>query len=209
MTSWAANRFSGGETTLPGGEWDVLYLSLPGETDTRPLPGVARVDVRRASGLDVNKPRGAKKARVVDVGVHPAELDVELVMTADDLPLLKALLPRLSPRSANGGLQPLGIVHPNAALWGVNAVLVSEVSSPTPRANGIFALRLKLIEHVEQPKKVKKPNQAAKNDRGEWDTSPLANGLLPPSKSGAAALNFTSGDLMSKVPDDYIPGSGF
>jgi hypothetical protein len=146
------------------GEWDTFYLA------GRPLAGVARVDVNLDSGLDVQKPKGGKKAAIRDQGTPPAEIKVELELTHAQLETLEAQVNLLRPRAVKGVREPLEASHPNLKLWGINIVTVGKISSPTPRAGGSFTVTIDMVEWVKTPKKQNKPKETKIN---EYDYIPL------------------------------------
>lgn len=182
--------------------WDVLVL---GEVR---VPGVARVKVTLPSGLDKKKPKGGGKARIRDLGAQPAELSIEVQLLPEEMAEFEArIVPKLRARSVGGVAQKLSITHPNAALWGVNQVKIGKVGSPMPSSGGGYVIEFEAIEHVDHPKRVKKPDEVAEGDwtgQAQSGIDALSSG---PSQSGAAEQNFSS------LPDDEgsggIPGSGF
>lgn len=175
------------------GEWDVLLLG------GKAMPGVARVEVDIGSGLDVQKSKGSKKARVKDTGTPPAEVDIELILLPADMAAFEAVLPLISPRAATASKAPLSIGHPNAKLWGINMVKIGKISSPMPVA-GKFVIKIRALEHIDEPKRVKKP--ATNSDKGDWNVQPKIDApQSSPSNSGAPEANF------SESPE--ILGSGF
>jgi hypothetical protein len=177
-----------------GPEWDLLVLG------GKAMPGVARVEVDIGSGLDVQKGKGSKKARVRDTGTPPAELDIEIVLRHSEMAALEAVLPLISPRAATAPKSALSIVHPNAKLWGVNVVKIGRISSPMPRTGGVYVLKIKAIEHIDEPKKVKKPT--TNTDKGDWNVQPKIDALQSsPANSGAPEANFSE--------NSEIPGTGF
>ena len=173
------------------GEWDVLTLG------GKVMPGIARVEVEIGSGLDVQKSKGAKKARVKDTGAPPAQLSIELVLLPANMDDFEAVLPVISPRSPTASKDGLSITHPNAKLWGVNTVKIGNISSPMPTPGGMLVIKIKAIEHIEAPKAVKKPSQVPVEAKvvPDWNgqvnssTRELQSG---PSRSGAPAQNFSS-----------------
>jgi hypothetical protein len=183
-------------------DWEVLFLG------GRRMPGVARVEIQLPSGLEVHKPRGGKKARIKDIGVPPAEIEVELELLPEEMPGLERVIDLLRPRAANGARKPLEIGHPNARLWGIHIIKIRNVGSPQPGPGGSYKLKFAAYEHVDAPKKVKKP--ADKPESGEpedWDVQPLIDALRP-ARQGAAQGNFSS-DTENNFSEGEIPGSGF
>lgn len=180
-------------------DWEVLIL---GE---KRMPGVARVEVTIASGLDVQKPKGAKRAKIRDTGTPPASLSIELEFNADELAQLEDAIGLLRPRSASGPRQPLAITHPQARLWGIAVVVVGSIGAPQPRAGGSYVLRFDATEWAPEPKKVKKADAKPHGDfdavtgrprRGSaWDATSRADELRP-GAAGAAQSNLGRGPLL-------------
>lgn len=174
-------------------DWNVLLLG------DGPMPGVAECHVTMPSGVDVKKPKGGRRARARDTGSPPAKLSIILTLLPEDMASFERLLPLLRPRGENGVMDPVSIAHPNARMWGINAVLIEEIDSPMPSSGGTLVIKIKAIEWVPAPKAVKKPKEAP---HGDWDAQPEIDALSErPSASGAAEQNFSS--------EEQIPGSGF
>lgn len=172
--------------------WETLYLA------GKRMPGVARVDITLPSGLEVQKARGKKKARIRDAGVPSADVSIELELLPEEMADLERVVNTLRPRSTGGPHQALEIGHPNAAMWGVNLVKIKSIGSPTPSPGGSFTLKISAIEHTDTPTKVKKPKTTKPADGGDeaWNVDPLIDGLRP-GNTNAAALNFTPDRNMS------------
>jgi hypothetical protein len=175
-------------------DWEVLLLA------NRRMPGVAHVEINFPSGLDIQKPKGAKKAKIKDMGTPPAELNIELELLPEDLADLDGVISLLRPRSVFGPRDPLAISHPNARLWGINVVTIGEIRSPQPGPGGTLVLKFTAIQYAA-PTKLKKAKEKPKtDDPSGWDVPPLVDALRPGGMSGGVQANFSSGD---------IPGSGF
>lgn len=171
-------------------DWEVLYLG------GKRMPGVARVEVSIASGLDIQKPKGAKRARIRDTGTPPAELQIELEFNADELPGLDLAIGMLRPRAAFAPRSPLQISHPQARLWGVNNVVIGPVGAPQPSAGSSYRLKISSTEWVPETKKVKKASTKPANaEEEDWSVQPLIDALRP-GATGAAQDNFSSADQL-------------
>jgi hypothetical protein len=184
------------KTSLPDwrrtAAWDTLYLA------GKPLPGIARVDIELPSGIDVQKPKGGKKAVVKDDGVPPAEISVELEMLPENIQAFEVLVNTLRPRGLTKPREPVEITHPLCKLWGINAVQVGQLSTPSPRAGGSFVANIQLIEWVPQPKTPKKPKNkpAASAKAGDFsDLDKLTSELdtKRPARVGTLILNDDDG----------------
>lgn len=181
-------------------DWEVVFLG------GKRMPGVANVEISMPSGLDVQKARGKKKARVRDGGSPPAEVNITLELLPADMPDLERVVDLLRPRSPKGAKLTLEITHPNARLWGVNLVKIKSIGSPTPSAGGSFQLKIAALEHSDTPTKVKKPKTTKPHNEDDesWNVDPLIDALRP-GQAGGAAANFTPGPEQNMS----FPGSGF
>jgi hypothetical protein len=139
-------------------DWDTVYIG------GKALPGVAKLDVKLGSGLDVQKPKGAKKATIKDEGTPPTELTLTLTFNPDALADVEAAVNTLRPKSVNGARSPQEIAHPLARLWGVNVVTIGPIDSPSPEAGGAMVITVDLVEWSPAPKKVKKPDKKPKGE---------------------------------------------
>jgi hypothetical protein len=186
-------------------DWEILFLG------GKRMPGVAHVVIKLPSGLDVQKARGKKKARVKDVGLPPAEVSITLeLLPGEEMAALERVINTLRPRGASIARPTLKIIHPNARLWGVSTVKIGEIGSPQPGPGGSYTVSINAIEHVENPTKIKKPAAKPENgDPSEWDVEPLIDPLRP-SQSRAPQENFSSAVIPGvNISEGDIPGSGF
>ncbi|MDX1526973.1 MAG: hypothetical protein R3337_00010 [Gammaproteobacteria bacterium] len=156
----------------------------------RALPGVAHVSVSLPDGQDRQKPRGRKKCRTRDDGDRPAEVDCELELLPEQLPQLKSFVSTLRPRGKNQARQPVKIVHPKCAFWGIDAVTIGKIHDPAPSAGDSVIIRIQMFEWAPEPTEVnaqsKKPKDASDGADG-WDI-PLRR--LPPSQNPDSAGAF-------------------
>lgn len=173
-------------------DWETLYLS------GKRVPGVARVEVSYDSGIDIQKPRKAKKAKVRDTGTPPANISVTISLLAEEMEELDSIISLLRPKSAFASRSPLTITHPNCALWGINQVLVGNVRSPQPGAGGSYELEFSAVEYVDEPKKLKKKAKAPTEDPSEWDVDPLIDALRP-ARGGAVGQNFSDPNQLESI----------
>lgn len=166
--------------------WEVLYLG--GER----LFGVARVDIKLPSGLDIQKPKGGRRATIKDEGTPPAVLDISIELLPIELALFELQIGLLRPRSKNGARDPIEIGHPNARLWGINVVTIGEIDSPQPRAGGTYVCSFTAHEWAPAPTKVKKSKKKPKDkakEIEEWNVQKLIEEQRP-ARSTAASDNF-------------------
>lgn len=167
-------------------DWDVLFLG------GQRVPGVAYVDVKLGSGLDVQKPKGGKKATIRDEGAPPAELDITIKLdpSKDEITKFQAFIPKLRPRSKSGAREPLEIGHPQAALWGINVVTVGDIDAPHPESGGFYMPRFRATEWAPAPVVVKPKPKPKPDDSEDWNVQPLIDELRPGGQSGAVQSNF-------------------
>lgn len=165
-------------------DWDALYLG------GKRIPGVARVNISLPSGLDIQKPKGGKKATIRDEGAPPAQLDIEVELLPEELQEFESHIPLLRPRSKNGARDPLEIGHPNARLWGINVITVGEVSAAHPTTGGTYTVHIQAHEWAPAPTPVKKPqNKPRDGDPENWNVQALIDEIRP-ARSGGAQANF-------------------
>lgn len=172
-------------------DWETLYLA------GKRVPGVAHVEVSYQSGVDVQKPRNAKKAKVRDTGTPPAEVSVSVELLPEEMPGLDPIIALLRPRAAFASRSALTITHPNCAIWGINQVLVGTVRSPQPGPGGSYTLEFTATEYTE-PKKLKQKASPPTEDPDEWNVKPLVDQLRP-SQGGAPQANFSDPDQLQSL----------
>lgn len=183
------------------GEWDALYLG------GKRMPGIARVEVHRPTGLEIRKSRGKKKARLVDPGMPPAELNIEIEVEPEEMEALSEAMNLLLPRGKNASQKELQIGHPAAAFFGIAMVKIGDMGSPHPAPGGSFFLSFTAIEHCPEPPKVKKPKPASNEDE-EWGAVDPLIDKLKPSQTGAAQRNFSAPEDIQSFPElDGTPWS--
>ena len=100
-------------------QWDQLILA--GNT----WPGLADVSgsgVKRR--IDVKKTKGKDGAVLKDNGMDPAKLKINLrIWTAEQWSRFNELLPLIHPKRKGGSREPTEIIHPQANLLGIKAIL--------------------------------------------------------------------------------------
>jgi hypothetical protein len=146
-------------------EWETLVLG--GKT----VPGVAELTPTIPDGVDVQKPKGAKKATAVDNGDPPVEFDCTVtIWNAEQLNAFKVdIMPILKPRTKKGARSPLQIEHPMAALCDVTAVMVREVRFDPPRSGANLAVTIKLTEWTPGPSTVKATPKKPVDSTDGWE----------------------------------------
>ena len=131
-------------------EWDKVWFA------GNECPGIARVNASLPNGLDVQKPKGGKRATIKDNGDPPIRLDVTLELLPDELPdLVQTVLPSLRPVGKDGGRAPVSFWHPMATALNVANVIVSDVQLKHPKSGGTMTVTIKCMEWVPAPAKVK------------------------------------------------------
>lgn len=149
----------GGQPSPQASVWDLLILG--GE----PVPGVARVEVTPGSGVDVQKPRGSKRAYVEDEGDPPDELSIEITLTPAEAKLFRdKIVPLIKPRNKSGGREPLEISHPQAEFWGIGVIMVGPIRAPQPAPGGFMKISMRAWEWVDKPAEVKTSGQVKSGD---------------------------------------------
>lgn len=145
--------------------WDTLFLGGV------QVPGVVKVNVKLGSGLDIQKPKGWKKATIKDDGAPPIELSIRVEMNAGELiNFQEDIIPLIRTRSKKGARDPLEIEHPQAQLWGVDVVTIGDIDAPTPEEGGSYILTMQAIEWYPAPVEPKKPSENPKGKEKDVQT---------------------------------------
>jgi hypothetical protein len=119
-------------------------------------PGIAKVNVKAPSGVDVQKPKGGKRAKIEDNGDPPLDIDITVTLTPAELQeFTSKVVPLLRPRGKTKGKQPLEFLHPMAEVWGISNILVLNADMAHPEPGGTMKVRVRAIEWVPQPAKVR------------------------------------------------------
>jgi hypothetical protein len=142
-------------------DWDVLYLA-----GVR-IAGVARVTFSGESGLDIQKPKGGRRATMKDDGDPPGKLEVELQLLPEDMEAFEQQIPLLRPTSKNGARDPLEIGHPEARLWGIHVVTIGPINSSHPESGGVKIVTFTAYEWAPAPAPVKKA-ATKPSSAGDW-----------------------------------------
>ncbi len=162
------------------GSWDRTKLG--GEV----LPGMTAsfdVDVAR----DVKKVKAKKEdgPSLSDDGYTGAGVKiVQEVYTEEQLLLLSVRAAALMPKTPGGPSTPQDVVHPLAAFFGVNALLVQSMSAGKPTKGGRFALNINALEWFpegSQKATQQNPNSIANGGNGVpgGDGGPIDAGDVP------------------------------
>lgn len=151
------------QPTAQNNSWDYVLLA-----DT-PCPGVATVDIEIDTGIDVQKPRGQKKAYTVDNGEPPARVKITIELLPSEVErFTKSIMPIIRPGGAKKGRDPMNFGHPLGTMWGISKIIVDKISAPSPKSGMAMSITLDCLEWAPAPKKVKttgKP-QTSKTTKG-------------------------------------------
>lgn len=151
----ADGRVPGGQATA----WDVVKFG----DDRLVCPGIAKVSVTSSGALDVQKPKGGKKATITDQGDPPTSVSIQLRLQPDDLQVFADyVLPVLRPRSAKGARQPLRCEHPMLTVLGISDIIVDSVDLAHPEPGGLMVIKIKALEWLPAPKPVEKTKRKSK-----------------------------------------------
>lgn len=125
--------------------WDTLILGGV------KLPGIVVCDASTKRDYDVQKAKGKTKAAIKNNGDPPRKIKFEWMIDMDrDWGAAQDAMATIDPRKENKTLQPLEVIHPIAAFYGLHTALVEELSGPKIEHRlGTFSLSL--IER-EKPK---------------------------------------------------------
>lgn len=156
VPEWTTDLFSNLENfknTVEGdrSQWDTLFLNKTA------VLGVVQVTAKIDTGTDVQKAKGQKRASVVDNGSSPVKFTIRIEMQPGEITAFaRDIVPLVRPKTKTTGQPRLKIVHPEAALWGVGLVKVTNVTSAPPTSGGTKIITLDVIEDV--PPAPNKPN---------------------------------------------------
>jgi hypothetical protein len=170
--------------------WETLYLG------GKRIVGVATVDVKLGGNLDIQKPKGGKKARIRDNGDPPAEVDITIELLSTEVKEFESQIDIIRPRAYDRAHDPIEIGHPNARLWDINVVTIGQISSPQPGPGGALKIKITAHEWHPEPKEVKKAKEKPEDgDTPEHMAKELLGKADPPSTSGAGPAFFTPADF--------------
>lgn len=138
--------------------WDFVFL---GE---HALPGVCSCEVELPGDLDFQKPKGSKGSTMTDNGDNPAKVTITMVLwLQEQVDQWFRIVPELRAKSAKGARQPQEIIHPNALMHGIDAVVVDNIRADHPDAINGWTITLDCVEWFPAPKKAKGTTNAAKS----------------------------------------------
>lgn len=148
-----------------GDAWDVLVL------DGNPMPGVAQVSIDCPPGLDIQKPKGGRAARIVDNGLPPVMLHVKLTLkNVAEVNALAPFMPILRPKAKGAATRKVKVTHPQALIWGFSDVQILDLKVPPVKPGGAYVIEFNMTEWAPEATKVKEKKPAA----GNTDTGPTA-----------------------------------
>lgn len=156
----------------------------------RSLPGVARVTVTMPDCIDRQKPRGRKKCKTRDDGDKPAEIEIELELTPGQHVALKPFVPMLRPRGKSEPRNPLAIVHPKCAFWGIDVVTIGQIQDPAPIGGGSVVVMIRAFEWTPEATEVAKPQEKPQDGTEQGDGWDIPLQRLPPSQNPDSAATF-------------------
>lgn len=167
------------------GAWDVTRLA------GRLVPGHVVVDVKLKASTDRQKATGKRKSRSRDKGDEQAAVSISVTLTPDELDAFKDLIPHLDPGRRKGVRDPIPIENPNAALWGVQAITIDEIDSPSPQDGNFWEIVISAKEWTADAAADKAVKPGAKKpideDTAAWlpFVDDEAAGTSVPSQAGA------------------------
>jgi hypothetical protein len=158
-------------------DWDTLSLG------THRLPGIVQVDVAVSDEMDVKKPQGGNGATTTRKGENPAKGTIRIQIQNDDqwadwVDVLPQIWPRNNTRRT---ATPYQVDHPKFALYGIDAINISDIKDGTQKTGDSYVVVLEWTEHRPPPKNAK---TAVTTKKIPEFTNILAEGArqLPPSK---------------------------
>jgi hypothetical protein len=127
--------------------WDTVVIG--GVT----LPGLARIEgLELASKWDVKEAPGSDGATETYQGYTPAAFQIVLRMWERDqwLAFLK-LATRFRPRPGKNTPDPVDVVHPELAVWGISRAIVRKLKPK--KSTDFYDVAFDMLEYFPQPKK--------------------------------------------------------
>ena len=153
----------------PRTPWDTLILN------GLAVSGVVRVTASIDTGTESQKAKGSKRAYIVDNGSNPVKFSISIELQPGELPeFYKSTVPLLRPSTKDGGQPRLKIQHPEAALWGVRIIKVTDIQSAPPVSGGTKTITIKAMEDVGSRPNKKKNKVKVERDLSR-DPRPDAN----------------------------------
>jgi len=121
------------------------------------LPGIIEVTVNRSSQLDEQNPKGLDGAFVVDEGSNLARVTISvLLLTKQHLLDYERAYAKIYPKTHGKKRDPLGILHPECTLKGVESVIIESIDGDPPKARSGKREIIECLEYITEPKKPKK-----------------------------------------------------
>jgi hypothetical protein len=154
--------------------WDVVVIG--GVVS----PGVCKVgEFKRTHEWDIKKGKGTVGATVTFVGRPPAKGTIDFQLwTRDHFVQWGAFRPILKYDPTKKSVQAVDIYHPSLADIDINSVVVEEIGNIVHEGNGLYSVKLSLLEYFPPPKlsSVSTPTGAAATASGAGNTP----GAAPP-----------------------------
>lgn len=127
-----------------GASW--LLLHLGGQA----IPGVPTVTVKQTRALDVQKPKGADKAKITDKGAEPATVTIRITLASKaDFEGFQKIAPTLRPNKPGTKVSPLDIQHPTCQLAEVHTIVIKDLTFNAPDAHRL-EVEIEALEWVPQ-----------------------------------------------------------
>lgn len=160
--------------------WDALILG------GLFVPGVPKVRIKLpVTKIDKQKAKGKAGAKPVDTGPDPADIDIAITLiTRDDLEAMAPILALIAPKP---GVErkPVEIQHPGANVFGINAIIVEEVSTDQPSAKSGWEIKIKASQYTPKPPAAPGLGGAKGNYAGDSCAALAAKSQAASSKSAA------------------------
>jgi hypothetical protein len=158
--------------------WNTIVLGsfvLPGKTKLY-MPKCGR-------DVDQQKQKGSNKSYSEDSGKNLASGKIVGMLPSMNCQAYEEwleVLEAIDPASPSASTGPLEIHHPATEQRGVDAIRITNISSPPPTAKDGYVYEIQWIEYAEKPKTVKKAKKKkATGARAPGDQQPLIQPFEP------------------------------
>ncbi|MGZ3454446.1 MAG: hypothetical protein ACXWUG_20255 [Polyangiales bacterium] len=149
------------------------------------LPGLARIDgLELASKWDVKEAPGTDGATETYQGYTPSSFTLLLRMwERDQWTAWLGLVPKFRPRPGKESPDPVEVVHPELAAWGIARAIIRKLKPK--KSDDVYEVSFDMLEYFPQPKK-SVTSTATSASQGVWnalDGSPDPRHARPPTPS--------------------------
>ncbi|MBI2392823.1 MAG: hypothetical protein HYV09_24775 [Deltaproteobacteria bacterium] len=167
--------------------WDTVIVS-----GVR-LPGLARIEgLELASKWDVKEAPGTDGATETYQGYTPASFQIVLrIWDRAQWVEWLALAPRFRPRPGRSSPDPVDVVHPDLAIWGISRAIIRKLKPK--KIDDFYDVAFDMLEFFPQPKKTAASTSSA--TKSFWNA---LDGSKPAAGSGGTRRDGSPAALPTK-----------